>query len=68
MAKALYGHLTTGDPMLALENARLRARVADLLAEVERLNLELAAVAPATDDMPATELFGDSADRRPALA
>lgn len=68
MAKALYGHLTTSDPMLALENARLRTRVAALLAEVERLSLELAAVAPATDEMPATELLGECEDRRPALA
>lgn len=41
MAKALYGHLVGGDDRLAFENARLRARVAELADEVARLNLAL---------------------------
>ena len=37
MAKAIYGH-TGADVRLAAEIARLRARVRDLEAEVDRLN------------------------------
>ena len=37
MAKAIYGH-TGADARLAVEIARLRARVRDLEAEVERLS------------------------------
>ena len=37
MAKAIYGH-TGADARLAAEIARLRARVRDLEAEVERLS------------------------------
>lgn len=44
MAKAIYGH-TGADARLAAEIARLRARVRDLEAEVERLHE--AAVLPA---------------------
>lgn len=40
MAKALYGHLTGSDTRLVAEVARLRRRVADLEALVERLELE----------------------------
>ena len=43
MAKALYGHLAGNDARLIWENDRLRARVAKLENEVERLTLELAA-------------------------
>jgi hypothetical protein len=39
MAKAIYGHLGV-DPRLLAEVARLRARVRDLEAEVERLQEE----------------------------
>ena len=45
MAKAIYGH-TGADARLAAEIARLRARVRDLEAEVERLS----AVAVLSDD------------------
>lgn len=42
MAKALMGHLNTDlrDPRLAVENARLRNRVADLESLVRRLSEE----------------------------
>lgn len=40
MAKALYGHLGAPDQRLLNEVARLRARVRDLEAHVERLELE----------------------------
>ncbi len=44
MAKALLGHMSTGDPrvtaQLAVENRRLRQRVADLEAHVLRLQAE----------------------------
>ena len=40
MAKALYGHLPAADQRLLNEVARLRARVRDLEAHVERLELE----------------------------
>jgi len=33
MARALYGHLGS-DPLLAIENARLRNRIAELEAEL----------------------------------
>ena len=71
MAKALYGHLANTDHTLVWENARLRARVAQLQAEVERLTLELAAAnAPAlatvADDL---DLDGEAArGLHPALA
>jgi len=40
MAKALYGHLLSGDPQLAAEIARLRRRVAEL--ELENSDLRTA--------------------------
>lgn len=41
MAKALYGHMTTApDQRLLTEVARLRARVRELEAHIERLELE----------------------------
>lgn len=41
MAKALYGHMTTAaDQRLLTEVARLRARVRELEAQVERLEIE----------------------------
>lgn len=40
MAKALLGYVGNTDPMLSSENARLRARVRDLEAEVARLKNE----------------------------
>lgn len=40
MAKALYGHLPSSDMRMVAEVARLRRRVAELEALVERLELE----------------------------
>jgi len=71
MAKALYGHVVGGDPTARWENDRLRARVAELEAEVERLTLELAAAAPVVmPDLPAAETLTTALaeGRRPALA
>ena len=71
MAKALYGHAVGGDPTARWENDRLRARVAELEAQVERLTLELAASAQmVTPDMPSAETLTPvlAEDRRPALA
>lgn len=67
MAKALYGHFATRETVLTWENDRLRARVAQLESEVERLSLELAASSveiPA--EMPLAESLGERL--RPALA
>jgi cell division protein FtsB len=62
MAKALYGHLAHRDSTLVWENDRLRARVAQLEAEVERLTLELApAVEPVVDTGTERVLLGAAA-------
>jgi uncharacterized small protein (DUF1192 family) len=75
MAKALYGHLAGNDAVLRWENERLRSRVAQLEAEVERLALELAstsdpALAVVVADEQAVDEFGHDAEYglRPALA
>jgi len=71
MAKALYGHLVGNDPRLTWENDRLRARIAVLEAEVERLSLELAAVAgPELEEISLGEALGavESLHLRPSLA
>lgn len=75
MAKALYGHLAGNDAVLRWENERLRSRIADLQAEVERLSLELAAAsqpefAVVVADGQGAEGFGADAEYglRPALA
>lgn len=71
MAKALYGYLAGTDHQVRWENERLRARVAELQAEVERLTIELAAVGDATMVSVADELALDgeaSLTLRPALA
>ena len=75
MAKALYGHLAGNDAVLRWENERLRSRVADLEAEVERLALELAAASHSELAVVVTqehlaEGFGRDAEYglRPALA
>ena len=71
MAKALYGHLASTDQLVRWENERLRARVAQLQAEVDRLTVELAAATgPAlvgvAEDL---SLDGESSlELRPALA
>lgn len=64
MAKALYGHLAASDPRLAWENDRLRARVAELQATVDRLAAELAAATavPALDDALAGVRLVDDLD------
>jgi hypothetical protein len=46
MAKAILGHLGGPDPRLLAEVARLRRRVSDLQAEVERLSAENEALLP----------------------
>jgi cell division protein FtsB len=56
MAKALYGHLGGTDARLMHEIQRLRARVADLEAQVEQLELERALTLPAAQPR-ATEEF-----------
>jgi hypothetical protein len=66
MAKALYGHLVTGDATLVWENDRLRARIVELEAQVEQLSLELAASADLTRLALDQHLSTD--DLRPALA
>lgn len=60
MAKALFGHLHTdprGAHRLVSENARLRARVADLEALVSRLQVENDRL---TDLQAASLLDGDA--------
>jgi len=56
MAKALLGYLSTTDPRvvasLTAENRRLRERVADLQAQVLRLQSENDALAAAAQDAP----------------
>lgn len=65
MAKALIGHLNSDlrDPRLALENARLRNRVAELESLVLRLSQENDKLLAAR----AAELLGsDAAEMQPA--
>lgn len=54
MAKALLGHLGTGDPtaQVTAENRRLRRRVADLEAQILRLQAENDKLAAAAHDSP----------------
>jgi hypothetical protein len=75
MAKALYGHLAAHDPRLAWENDRLRARITELEATVERLTLELAAAVPSAvldDGLGGVSLVEDLGELlespRPAMA
>lgn len=49
MAKALYGHIGGTDARLVIEIKRLRARVAELESQVERLELERALSLPDAD-------------------
>lgn len=46
MAKAILGHIGGPDPRLLAEVARLRRRVSDLQAEIERLTAENEALLP----------------------
>lgn len=56
MAKALHGYLTSSDPRvlarLTAENRRLRQRVADLEAQVLRVQAENDSLAAAVHDSP----------------
>lgn len=67
MAKAIYGHFVHPSATLAWENERLRARVAALEAELQRLTLELESYRATAEAL--YELREDPADHlRPALA
>ncbi len=68
MAKALYGHLYQNDARLVWENDRLRARIAKLEDEVERLTLELASSSHVLIDALELEERSISEELRPALA
>ena len=73
MAKALYGHLAGNEAALRWENDRLRARVSELQAEVDRLAVELAAdralAAVTAQESLATAIeAGSGHGLRPALA
>jgi hypothetical protein len=63
MAKALLGHLGGPDPVVLTEIARLRSRVRDLEAEVDRLN----AVNDALTAVIAEDQVLTVTDREPAL-
>ncbi len=63
MAKALLGHLGGPDPVLLAEIARLRGRVRDLEAEVDRLH----AVTDALTAVIAEDQVLTVTDREPAL-
>ena len=63
MAKALLGHLGGPDPVLLTEIARLRGRVRDLEAEVDRLH----AVTDALTAVIAEDQVLTVTDREPAL-
>ncbi|MDP3967151.1 MAG: hypothetical protein Q8Q02_02640 [Nocardioides sp.] len=64
MAKALFGHMSAVDPrvaaQLAVENRRLRTRVADLEAHVMRLQADNDALAAAVADAPLLTLDDES--------
>ncbi len=52
MAKALYGHMTGGERVLAAEVARLRRRVAELEEYVARVELDRSLdLTPLADDL-----------------
>ena len=63
MAKALLGHLGGPDPVLLAEIARLRGRVRDLEAEVDRLH----AVTDALTAVIAEDQVLTVTDREPVL-
>ena len=63
MAKALLGHLGGPDPVVLAEIARLRNRVGDLEAEVDRLH----AVNDALTAVIAEDQVLTVTDREPAL-
>ena len=52
MAKALYGHLGQSPLVQASREAALRARVAELEAEVAALTVELRRLRPAALEVP----------------
>ena len=63
MAKALLGHLGGPDPVVLAEIARLRSRVRDLEAEVDRLH----AVNDALNAVITEDQVLSVTDREPAL-
>jgi len=63
MAKALLGHLGGPDPVVLAEIARLRSRVRDLEAEVDRLH----AVTDALTAVIAEDQVLTVTDREPVL-
>jgi hypothetical protein len=63
MAKALLGHLGGPDPVVLAEIARLRSRVRDLEAEVDRLH----AVNDALSAVIAEDQVLSVTDREPVL-
>ncbi|NEE03640.1 hypothetical protein [Phytoactinopolyspora halotolerans] len=66
MAKALLGHVGGPDPRLVTEVQRLRRRVNDLEAEVDRLQAANADLAQAAMDHD-TMVLDESSVRQPAL-
>lgn len=60
MAKAILGHVGGSDPRLLAEVARLRRRVGELQAEIDRLATENEALLAGTFDSPLDVLAQDS--------
>ncbi len=68
MAKALMGHLAT-DPQLAVQVVALKARVAALEAELERLRAQMTVELPETVQLTGFETeLADLERATPALA
>ncbi len=67
MAKALFGHLGGPDPIVAAELSRLRRRVADLEAEVERLHAASGVLTALEHDDLVIVTDSDMAELSPAL-
>lgn len=68
MAKALMGHLAT-DPQLAVQVVALKARVAALEAELERLRAQMTVELPETVQLTGFETeLADLERAAPALA
>ncbi len=69
MAKALFGHVGTGDPRTSMEIRRLQRRILDLESEIVRLRAEndslATSVAQRMDD---TDLMSLDVTKQPVLA